>query len=228
MIYKAIAQIVMNADYSLFGIISIDGHVYLCEKGHDVDSGRVKYEGTCVYEASAGNAPVASLSFNPRFTYFAVGNVHGIVHIYEIAGKSPIRVAFSHDIALTNPGDKSSAVKLSAVSSLSWSMDGYALSVAWIYGGFSVWSLFGCLLASTISEDTFVHASDGIVTDSNELFFAGVQELFWCDHSLFILPASSYEKELVLDIYVMEFAKSSMLGSLSDVLFFSSSFIIAI
>jgi hypothetical protein len=96
-------------------------------------------------------------------------------------------------------------------------LDGYAIAVAWVYGGFSVWSLFGCLLTSTISEDTFVHASDGIVTDTNEIFFTGVQQLFWSEHSLFLLPASTYEKETVMDLYIIEFARSSLLGSLSDV-----------
>jgi hypothetical protein len=214
----AIAQIIANADFTLFGIVSIDGHVYLCTRRNDPDSGRVMYEGACVYQAGDDIPPATCISFNPRFRYLSIGNLHGVVHIYEVLSTAPLKVELSHDLALTKPGDKHTAIKLSAIASLCWSSDGYVLAVAWIYGGFSVWSLFGCLLSSTISEDTFVHASDGIVTDTNEIFFTGVQELFWAEHSLFLLPAPNFDKEIVLDLYVIDFAKSSMLGSLSDVI----------
>lgn len=71
---------------------------------------------------------------------------------------------------------------------------------------------------STISEDTFVHSTDGVVSDTTEVYFTGVQDLFWApgDYFLFILPAQTEAKDTVLGIYVMEFAKSSILTSLSN------------
>lgn len=152
--------------------------------------------------------------------------MQGVVKLYEITNGNSLdenglvlQIEESHTLALTKPGDKNTPIKLSAVTSLAWSSDGFALSVGWVFGGFSVWSIFGCLLTSTISEDTFVHSLDGIVTDTDEVFFTGVQELFWSpgDHYLFVLPAATFEKETVLDIYVIEFAKSSILSSISDV-----------
>ncbi|KAJ1341122.1 hypothetical protein BSLG_004293 [Batrachochytrium salamandrivorans] len=92
---------------------------------------------------------------------------------------------------------------LHAATALSWTQDGYALAVAWLYGGMSVWSVYGSLLMSTISEDTFVHSADGIVNNTNELFFTGTQDL--------VTGFFYYTYESVSDIYVLQFAKASIL-----------------
>jgi hypothetical protein len=67
---------------------------------------------------------------------------------------------------------------------------------------------------STISEDTFVHASDGVLTDTTELFFTGVQDLFWSQsgYSLFMLPSTSFSTETIKEIFILNFAKSSLLA----------------
>jgi WD40 repeat protein len=213
-----IAQITYSPTMDLFGLITVDGYAYICTRLLPNNSDRVKWNGTCIYDPNEGIPAATTLEFNPRFNYAAVGNVQGVVRLYEISAELDVKI--SHDVAITKPGDKANPIKLSAVTCISWSSDGYAIAFSWIFGGFSVWSLFGCLLTSTISEDTFVHSSDGIVTDTEELFFTGVQDLFWApgDHYLYLLPSSASSDE-IFDIYALEFGKSSILQSLSDVFF---------
>jgi hypothetical protein len=124
-----------------------------------------------------------------------------------------VNAVFKHTMALKMPGNNM-PIKLSAVTSMSWTLDGYALAVGWIWGGVSVWSVFGSLLMCTISEDTFCHTSDGVLTDTNELFFTGVQALFWSStgFSLFLLPSPSFSTETIKDIFILPFAKSSILN----------------
>ena len=117
-------------------------------------------------------------------------------------------------MALTMPGSRE-PLRLSPVTALNWTADGYALACAWIYGGVSVWSVYGSLLMSTVSEDTFVHASDGVMNAAGDAYFQGVQDLFWTPESfdLFLLPAPQFVKESVTDIYALPFCKSSILAS---------------
>lgn len=84
--------------------------------------------------------------------------IRGSVEVFEVSSLSPITVKKSHTCNIASSASKSLTSKLSAVSSLSWTSDGFALAVGWFYGGYSVWSVFGCMLSSTISEDTYVHS----------------------------------------------------------------------
>jgi RAB6A-GEF complex partner protein 1 len=197
----AVAQFTCNDDYSLFGLITISGRAYLLirdSKG---------WNGKCIYDPSPEYPPATTLDFNPSFSLIAIGDILGVVHVYSVVksnqqlpGVVPVHsldqqlptTVLSYSLAITKPGDNK-PIKLSAVSSLSWSSDGYALGVSWVYGGLSVWSVYGCLLTSTVSEDTYVHSSDGIVTDTDEIFFTGTQDLFWAkgDYYLFVLPSQT-------------------------------------
>ena len=104
------------------------------------------------------------MAFNPKFTLVSIGNMQGVVHTFDIVlqDSGPMAV-FSHSMVLKMPGHKSAPIKLSAVSCLNWTCDGNALAVAWAYGGLSVWSVFGSLLMSTVSEDTFAKSSYDII-----------------------------------------------------------------
>ena len=104
-----------------------------------------------------------------------------------------------------------------------YSSDGYALAAAWVYGGISVWSPNGTLLTSTVTEDTFIHSSDGVLQNTTEAFFKGTSDLFWApyDYFLFMLPCSAFnpkqkteiDNEPMQDIFAQHFAKSSLLAS---------------
>ncbi|KAJ1569295.1 hypothetical protein HK096_003564, partial [Nowakowskiella sp. JEL0078] len=106
---------------------------------------------------------------------------------------------------------------LGAASSLEWSTDGYALAVGWLVGGCSVWSVFGRLLLSTISEDTFVQSpSDKIFRDGlpnfTDSYFHGVRDLFWGmgSYELFLLPLTGLRGEPATEIHVLQFLKSGI------------------
>ncbi|KAJ3373523.1 hypothetical protein HDU91_006466 [Kappamyces sp. JEL0680] len=205
---NAIAQIVASQDFKLFGFVTMDGKAYIASRNADDGSGASfsQWAGSCIYATSPEFPPATTIDFNPSFTLVAVGTLHSV------------QASLSYSLAITKPGKEAMPIKLSAVTCLAWSSDGYALGAAWGYGGLSVWSVYGCLLTSTVSEDTFVHASDGVVRDTEERFFTGVQDLFWApgDYFLFVLPAPTVEREIVLEIYLLEFAKSSILTSLSN------------
>ncbi|KAK6099652.1 WD40 repeat protein [Batrachochytrium dendrobatidis] len=218
----SLVQIVSHPSRQLFGFVSLEGKAYIGQRS--IFSGDMqgilesqtdqqhKWTGYCFYNKDGDRVPAASIAFNPTFTLVAVGTLQGVVYVFELS-EDLLTATQSHVMAITMPGNNSTPISLSVATALSWTQDGYALAVAWIYGGMSVWSVYGSLLMSTISEDTFVHSADGIVSNTNEIFFTGTQDLFWSEsgHDLFILPSSTFEKESVSDIYVLQFAKASIL-----------------
>lgn len=86
-------------------------------------------------------------------------------------------------------------VRLSPISTLEWSTDGYALACGWIKGGLSIWSVFGKCLFCTCGEDTWIQSGSllNLFSDSanedgalpttvpgwvaGDAYFAGVQDL---------------------------------------------------
>lgn len=216
---EPITSIATNSSRALFALVTLEGRVYISHRKKlesPVDKqSRTKWKGQCIYQPSNIVSPATSVAFNPTFTNIAIGNLHGVVHIYELGmDEYGVTANFSHAMALKMPGGDNVPIKLGAVAALSWTDDGYALAVGWLWGGASVWSVFGSLLMSTITEDTFVHASDGVMTETNELFFTGVQDLFWSSSGfdLFLLPSTSFSTETIREIFIVPFAKSSLLN----------------
>lgn len=214
---EPIAFITANTIRTVFGFVTLQGKAYICQRAEPTSTSGKKswvWTGTCVYSPNSDFAPATTILFNPAFTIVAVGNLQGVVHLFELSTDEGdnLVVSYSHEMALTMPGTTVSML-LSPVTSLSWTPDGYALAVGWSYGGVSVWSVYGSLLMSTISEDTFANSSGGVLSDTNEVFFTGVQDLFWdpSGFSLFLLPASTFNNETVRDIFVLPFSKSSLL-----------------
>ena len=204
----------------MFGFITEHGKAYIATRKIDESSisGNYIWSGTCIYITGPQFAPATTIDFNPAFSLIAVGNLQGVVHVFNLflpiaALKRGIDASIAYNLAITKPGTKSIPIKLSAVSALSWTSDGYALAVGWVYGGLSVWSVYGCLLTSTVSEDTFVHASDGVVIDTDESFFTGVQDLFWApaDYFLFVLPSPSPAKGIYFILFLFNLQKSSQI-----------------
>lgn len=205
--YKdAFAQITVHSKKALFGIITLDGKAYLAtrklildENDDDKTKATMTWDGICFYNDTGDQTPATTICFNPKFTLVAVGTLDGVVQVFDVPNDIH-KTSHSHALAITNPGNHTIPAKISAVTALSWTRDGFALAVSWVYGGLSVWSVYGSLLMSTLSEDTYAHATDGIVTNTNELFFTGTQDLFWdiSGHDLYLLPASHYEKGLVI------------------------------
>lgn len=82
-----------------------------------------------------------------------------MVHVYSLDKENPLEALYSHFYAIKSNGNQNACAKMGAVCSLDWTSDGYALAVGWTFGGFAVFSLYGCQLTSTISEDTFIYSS---------------------------------------------------------------------
>jgi hypothetical protein len=187
----SITQIIYNVKLNIFGLLTLKGDVYLCKFEYPTPNSKITWTGSLIY---TDDSPATMITFNDVYGYISIGDQLGIVSQYEISKENTVTAVYSHGFAIKIPGNKSSPSKLGAVSVLSWTSDGYALAVGWLYGGFSVWSIYGCILTSTISEDTYIHSSDGIISETKEAFFTGVQDLFWEDGdlSLFILPTTSF------------------------------------
>ncbi|KAI8901209.1 RIC1-domain-containing protein [Globomyces pollinis-pini] len=214
-----ISQIVESNESGKVALVTSKGWVYLCHRKIQMlnpfdNDPKITWTGCCIHRATDDQTIASTVAFNSCFSLMAVGTNTGITFIYEVSLKD-LTAKLSHQLFISQQSSKRIPLKLSPVTSLSWSADGYTLAVSWIYGGFAVWSVYGSLLTSTICEDTFMDAPDGILTDTEEAFFTGVQSLFWAPgtHDLFLLPASTYQNEIVLDIYVIGFAKSSISSS---------------
>ena len=196
----------------------MEGRVYLSRRG-STDNELSKWSGVCIYSLQENASPATAIAFNPNFDILAIGNMSGVVTVYELVqenGNNHITANFSHECIV---GNNQAPIRLGHVSSLSWTVDGFALAVGWLFGGASVWSVYGACLMSTISEDTSIYSSDGVITNTTELYFTGIQDLFWgpADFTLFMLPSPRFDNEIITDIFVLDFAKSSLLNcSTSD------------
>ncbi|KAI8805518.1 RIC1-domain-containing protein [Cladochytrium replicatum] len=158
-----------------------------------------------------GNGQYAtSMTINSKLLLVAVGLSDGDVLIFHISDDRT-RLSYSHKLSLLNPLNTQFTPKLGIVNTMEWSYDGYGLAVGWSLGGVSVWSAFGRLLMSTVSEDTFVQTPDGVSDQLPEAYFHGVRELFWGpgSYELFMLPHFGTEGAPT-EIYVISFAKSAI------------------
>jgi hypothetical protein len=203
----------ITSNSSLFAFVTSMGSVYLCQRNilSKEATRNSLWSGKCIYLADNTKIfPATTAQFNPSFSNIAVGNTQGVVYIFEIVDNNAV---FSHTMSLGSTNSSLNLVHTSPVTSLSWTSDGYALAVAWLAGGVSIWSVYGSLLMSTISEDTFIHSADGIIKDTNELFFSGAQSLFWspANFHLFILPSQAFDKDPISEIFVLPIAKASIL-----------------
>lgn len=82
------------------------------------------------------------------------------------------------------------------------------MAAGWKSGGVAVWSLQGHLLSSANIDDP--HSPDFPSDQSvNDIFFKGVEKLFWGygDFELFILSAHDYESDQSPKIYGLQIAK---------------------
>ena len=129
-----------------------NGKVYLSDL--IVNEQVYTWKGKVIYENNA-----TTVMFNTKYKCVAIGNANGTVVLLDVnPQKSKLQTKLSSELSLNKRAGKKEIV-VGRVSQLSWSTDGYALACGWIDGGFSVWSIYGGLLSSTISEDTFIHTS---------------------------------------------------------------------
>uniref|UniRef100_A0A0X3NZL1 Protein RIC1 homolog n=1 Tax=Schistocephalus solidus TaxID=70667 RepID=A0A0X3NZL1_SCHSO len=138
---------------TLGGLVAIlsDGRVLrlLLPPSFEVDPLKVK----AVWVVDLRN-PIA-VSVNNRFQTIAVGTEKGDIITYRFndASSSP---AINQKFPLPDSVIHAIEKPLGAVKTLTWSLDGYCLAVAWHAYGFALWSVFGNLLYTTLLDQTEV------------------------------------------------------------------------
>ncbi|KAK9768887.1 WD40 repeat protein [Basidiobolus ranarum] len=198
-----IHNIVYDKFMDIFCWITSNGEAYLTYKKSKQDD--KEWHGCCLYndvgEDNKGRA--TAITLNRKFGLVAIGTEGGTVLCYSVLDKSS--VSLSHTLFPKNITDI-----LFKVTSLSWSSDGYMLAVGWAHHGVSLWSVFGRLLFSTISEDSLTLLSGNFQDD----FFNGVHQLFWSpsNQELFILQNISLEDGVIDKFYILPIAKSAVTG----------------
>ncbi|KAI8908491.1 hypothetical protein EDD86DRAFT_18401 [Gorgonomyces haynaldii] len=201
---EPIVSISKNADDTFFTFVTLSGRVYLCRR--KMQDSKLVWEGVCVYIPSPKMPPATITAFNSKFGNVAIGNMNGAILVFELFVEHEFTARFTHAM-----GQVSGQTKKSPVSCLQWTSDGFALAASWTYGGLSIWSVYGSLLSSTITEDTHAYSADGVITDTTDLYLSGVQDLFWgtADTDLFVLPMA--KEDMPTDLFVLPFAKSAIL-----------------
>ncbi|ORY05246.1 RIC1-domain-containing protein [Basidiobolus meristosporus CBS 931.73] len=197
-----IHYIVYDKFMDIFCWIASNGAVYLAYRKTKQD--KKEWQGCCLYneidQENKGRA--TAITVNRKFGLVAVGTEGGSVLCYSVLDKSS--VSLSHTLFPKN------TTELSKVTSLSWTSDGYMLAVGWERHGVSLWSVFGRLLFSTISEDSLTLLSGNF----QDAFFHGAHQLFWSpsNQELFILQNISLEDGVVDKFYILPIVKSAVTG----------------
>ncbi|KAI8909885.1 RIC1-domain-containing protein [Powellomyces hirtus] len=197
--------------------VSDSGRAYLAQR--HVRPGKIRgapesastWTGSCFYNEDGDSAKATCIAINNTFSLIAVGTVTGGVVVFSLS-EDGTELQYSHSCLLDHAGKGHAPVDVGAVSSLAWSRDGYALAVGWVSGGLSVWSVYGRILTSPLSEDGGMGEMNDKEEEGAELYRHGVRAVAWGmgDFELFVLPYAVGDKEPMTDIYVLPFAKSAL------------------
>ncbi|KAJ3103496.1 hypothetical protein HDU97_010079 [Phlyctochytrium planicorne] len=201
---KSLGHVVSNMEMDLFGWISTDGKAFVTqrialeypdhehEEEEEFDLPTYTWVGLCFYNVSGDEIPACTIAINSRYLLVAVGDICGQVNLYSLSDdRSELR--FSHRLSFGFLSASRQA-NLGAVRSLQWSTDCSTLAVGWSTGGFSVWTVFGRLITSTLSDDG---------GPAFEQLSAGVSDLFWSNFELFVLPHVKFNSEILVFPFLM-------------------------
>nr|KAJ3422636.1 hypothetical protein HK105_007190 [Polyrhizophydium stewartii] len=113
----AVAQIVVHEERQIFGFVSLEGRAYIAQRVIEDDDSNIgtqastsdaagepphKWSGSCFYNREGDDVPATTISFNPTFSLVAVGNIEGVVHVFEIS-EEIASTSWSHVMAITKP-----------------------------------------------------------------------------------------------------------------------------
>ncbi|ORZ10211.1 RIC1-domain-containing protein [Absidia repens] len=101
--------------------------------------------------------------------------------------------------------------QVGAIQSLTWSLDGYALSAGFLgHGGLAVWSVYGALLCSMDDVEDLIDTEDGF-TRVQDTYVQQVSSMFWGpgNHQLFVLSQNTQDQHSS-HLYILPFAKSAL------------------
>lgn len=145
------------------------------------------------------------VAVNGRLGFAAIGTASGLVHIHVLP-QYPQPPRFSHSLDLKRSARSASlSANPGAVTSLSWTSDGYALAVGH-ENGWAVWSMGGRLDGYGVAGDEDEPSADA--------FMNNVENLFWGPGNLDLFMQTKLETNR---IYAMPFVKSATTGQHSPV-----------
>lgn len=206
-----IKDMIYNKPMDLFGWRTSDGRAYAIvfrgkqEKGSTTPT----WSGYCFHgrdKQISSSTYATTISINAKFSLIAVGQQDGTVSIYFVKNYRG-NVPLSHSLSLKKAlGSTASHLNSGAVTSLSWTADGYALAVGW-EKGFSVWSVFGKVLMTSIKDDW----EEFVPSTFQDQYLRGVQDLFWnlASTELFMLRSDTNPDA---QLWTLAFAKSAITG----------------
>ncbi|TNN06099.1 Guanine nucleotide exchange factor subunit Rich, partial [Schistosoma japonicum] len=88
---------------------------------------------------------------NNRFRVLAVGTESSEVLLYKMDDTSGA-IQIQHTLRISGRESSYATQNVGSVSEIIWSPDGYTLAVAWMQSGWSLWSVFGALLYTSLNE----------------------------------------------------------------------------
>ncbi|CAI2734244.1 unnamed protein product [Schistosoma spindalis] len=88
---------------------------------------------------------------NNRFRTLAVGTESNEVLLYKMDETFGV-LKIKNTLRISGRESSYTTEKVGPVSEISWSPDGYTLAVVWLRSGWSLWSVFGALLYTSLSE----------------------------------------------------------------------------
>ncbi|CAH8613880.1 unnamed protein product [Schistosoma mattheei] len=89
---------------------------------------------------------------NNRFRTLAVGTESNEVLLYKMDETSGV-LKIKNTLRISGRESSYTIEEVGPVSEISWSPDGYTLAVVWLRSGWSLWSVFGALLYTSLSEN---------------------------------------------------------------------------
>ncbi|TPX31029.1 hypothetical protein SmJEL517_g05541 [Synchytrium microbalum] len=211
---EVVIQIVLYPGRDMFGWITGKGRAFVAQRilvPTDAETSSYSWTGVCIYNQDSAASSATCISFNARFSLVAVGAADGTIYVYSITeDRQSLRT--SHRLELPKTVSSYLHHTVGPVTSMDWSEDGYALAAGWKFGGMAIWSVFGRLLMSTISEDTSIQTPANGSAGQLEDYFHGVQDLFWGtgDFDLYVLPGPGLMSGSRNDIYVIPLLKTPL------------------
>lgn len=202
---SCITEMTYDRPMNLATWVTSDGRAYAVqrqkdplEQGDEADANKL-FKGYCFHipEETSGHAVRAVI--NARFSLIAVGCSDGTVHVYSVRDYAG-NIVLSHTQRIPI-----SAESAGALTSLSYSSDGYCL-FAGFKKGWAIWSMFGKL--GTNSFGTESNTTGG----SSEPWLNGVVSASWIGGGSEILMIGRDNEA----VWSLEMAKSAVTGCYND------------
>ncbi|KAF8469105.1 RIC1-domain-containing protein [Kalaharituber pfeilii] len=190
-------EMVYDRPMNLSTWVTSDGRAYAVQKVNELenDGSTNMFKGYCFHIPASPEENAVKVAINARFSLVAVGQVNGIISIYnarDYAGNIPLSHAVKPPSSMTG--------KLAFVT---WSPDGYALFAGY-EKGWALWSVYGKLGAHS-----FWAERDLIKRNQGEGYLDGVRDGCWIGGGQDLLLIK-YKGDGRL--WALEMAKSAITG----------------